>query len=62
MSNHLVTPVLGWWARPTPVAVVDVAESAHVFRVPVADLTDPANRRTAVVRRGAAPTRAPRSS
>jgi 8-oxo-dGTP pyrophosphatase MutT (NUDIX family) len=52
VSNHLVTPVLGWWARPTPVAVVDSAESAHVFRVPVADLTDPANRRTAVVRRG----------
>ncbi|MHA7133146.1 NUDIX hydrolase [Oerskovia turbata] len=52
VSNHLVTPVLGWWARPTPVDVVDAAESAHVFRVPVADLTDPANRRTAVVRRG----------
>ncbi|RXR23188.1 CoA pyrophosphatase [Oerskovia turbata] len=52
VSNHLVTPVLGWWARPTPVAVVDSAESAHVFRVPVADLTDPANRRTAVVHRG----------
>jgi 8-oxo-dGTP pyrophosphatase MutT (NUDIX family) len=52
VSNHLVTPVVAWWARPTPVAVVDSAESAHVFRVPVADLTDPANRRTAVVRRG----------
>ncbi|WP_068707733.1 NUDIX hydrolase [Oerskovia enterophila] len=52
VSNHLVTPVIAWWARPTPVAVVDSAESAHVFRVPVADLTDPANRRTAVVRRG----------
>ncbi|MBD5787665.1 CoA pyrophosphatase [Cellulosimicrobium terreum] len=53
VSNHLVTPVLGWWARPTPVRVVDDAESAHVFRVPVADLLDPRRRRTVTVRRGA---------
>lgn len=52
VSNHVVTPVLGWWARPTPVRVVDVAESAHVFRAPVADLLDPANRFTTVLRRG----------
>jgi 8-oxo-dGTP pyrophosphatase MutT (NUDIX family) len=52
VSNHVVTPVLGWWARPTPVGVVDVAESAHVFRAPVADLLDPANRFTTVLRRG----------
>jgi 8-oxo-dGTP pyrophosphatase MutT (NUDIX family) len=52
VSNHLVTPVLAWWAQPTPVRVVDEAESAHVFRVPVADLVDPARRRTVVVRRG----------
>ncbi|MCP2265719.1 NUDIX hydrolase [Promicromonospora thailandica] len=52
VSNHVVTPVLGWWARPTPVRVVDVAESAHVFRAPVADLLDPANRFTTVMRRG----------
>ncbi|GAA1740166.1 CoA pyrophosphatase [Isoptericola hypogeus] len=52
VSNHLVTPVLGWWARPTPVRVVDHAESAHVFRAPVADLLDPARRVTTVVRRG----------
>jgi 8-oxo-dGTP pyrophosphatase MutT (NUDIX family) len=51
VSNHLVTPVLGWWARPTPVGVVDVAESAHVFRAPVADLVDPAHRVTTVLRR-----------
>ena len=52
VSNHVVTPVLAWWSRPTPVRVVDVAESAHVFRAPVADLLDPANRYTSVVRRG----------
>ena len=43
-SRHLVTPVLGWWRTPSPVRVVDEAESAAVFRAPVADLLDPANR------------------
>lgn len=51
-SGHEVTPVLGWWARPTPVAAVDLAESSDVFRVPVADLLDPASRLTTLVRRG----------
>lgn len=50
-SGHLVTPVLGWWAVPSPVRVVDVAESAVVFRTPVADLLDPRNRYTSVGRR-----------
>ncbi|MDF2580962.1 MAG: coenzyme pyrophosphatase [Microbacterium sp.] len=27
-SQHLVTPVLGWWRHPSPVRVVDEAESA----------------------------------
>lgn len=52
VSDHLVTPVLAWWARPTPVAVVDHGESAEVFRAPVADLVDPALRRTATLTRG----------
>jgi 8-oxo-dGTP pyrophosphatase MutT (NUDIX family) len=43
-SRFVVTPVLAWWARPTPVAAVDAAEVARVVRIPVADLTDPANR------------------
>jgi 8-oxo-dGTP pyrophosphatase MutT (NUDIX family) len=43
-SRHLVTPVLGWWRHPSPVAVVDEAESADVFRAPVADLLSPAHR------------------
>lgn len=50
-SQHLVTPVLGWWRHPSPVRVVDEAESADVFRAPVADLLDPANRGVTVIRR-----------
>ncbi|WP_436407378.1 NUDIX hydrolase [Agromyces litoreus] len=50
-SRHLVTPVLGWWQAPSPVRPVDVAESSAVFRTPVADLLDPANRCTTVLRR-----------
>lgn len=49
VSDHLVVPVLAWWSRPSAVAAVDQRESATVFRAPVADLLDPANRRTAVV-------------
>lgn len=47
VSEFVVTPVLGWWHTPTPVGAVDPAETARVFAVPVADLTDPANRVTA---------------
>lgn len=59
VSNHLVTPVLAWWSRPSPVGVVDVGESAHVFRAPVADLLDPENRRSTVHRRGGTVYRSP---
>lgn len=52
VSNFIVTPVIGWWTRQTPVDVVDYGESAQVFRVPVRDLLDPENRYTAVLRRG----------
>ncbi|MEU5595563.1 CoA pyrophosphatase [Streptomyces sp. NPDC020298] len=48
VSGFVVTPVLGWWRKPSPVGVVDPNETARVFTVPVADLTDPANRATAV--------------
>lgn len=48
VSEFVVTPVLGWWRRPSPVAPVDPAETARVFTVPVAELTDPANRAVAV--------------
>ncbi|MBG6216140.1 8-oxo-dGTP pyrophosphatase MutT (NUDIX family) [Arthrobacter sp. CAN_A6] len=59
VSNFLVTPVLAWWARQTPVAVVSEAESTQVFRVPVGDLLNPSNRRTAVVRRRGSTMRSP---
>lgn len=48
-SRNLVTPVLAWWDRPSAVAAADPAETVDVFRVPVADLVDPAHRVTAVV-------------
>jgi len=44
VSNHLVSPVPAWWTRPSQVAAVDHAETVDVFRVPVADLLDPASR------------------
>lgn len=49
VSNFMVTPVIGWWTLPTPVAAVDTDESTLVVRVPVADLLNPANRHTAAV-------------
>jgi len=59
VSNHLVTPVPAWWTQPSRVAAVDHAETVDVFRVPVADLLDPANRRTTVHRLGATTYRSP---
>lgn len=44
VSNFAVTPVLGWWREPSPVAVVDPAEVASVHRVAIEALTDPRNR------------------
>ncbi|MBL1107017.1 CoA pyrophosphatase [Streptomyces sp. 5-8] len=52
VSGFVVTSVLGWWREPSPVGVVDPKETARVFTVPVSDLTDPANRATAVHPRG----------
>nr|WP_201468650.1 CoA pyrophosphatase [Microbacterium hydrocarbonoxydans] len=50
-SNHVVTPVLGWWRSPSRVAAVDHAETVDVFRVPVAQLLEPANRHTSTIHR-----------
>lgn len=43
-SRFVVTPVLAWWRRVTPVTAVDPAETASVVRVTVRDLADPTNR------------------
>ncbi|CAL9515493.1 putative Nudix hydrolase NudL [Streptomyces sp. enrichment culture] len=48
VSGFVVTPVLGWWHTPSPVAPVDPAETARVFTVPITELSDPANRAMAV--------------
>lgn len=44
VSRFDVTPVLAHWERPTRVWAVDPAETQAVARVPIAHLTDPANR------------------
>ncbi len=43
-SGFVVTPVLGWWRRPSPISAMDPAEVSDVHRVPITELTDPANR------------------
>lgn len=44
VSGFDVTPVVAWWRSPGPVSAADPAEVSSVFRVPVAELADPANR------------------
>ncbi|BFU41917.1 NUDIX hydrolase [Krasilnikovia sp. MM14-A1004] len=44
VSSFLVTPVLAWWHAPHPVHPRQLDEVAHVARLPVAELVDPANR------------------
>ncbi len=51
-SNFAVTPVLGWWSRPTEVSVVSRAEVHAIHRVPIAELVDPAHRITVRMPRG----------
>jgi 8-oxo-dGTP pyrophosphatase MutT (NUDIX family) len=58
-SRYQVTPVLAWWRQPSPVGVVDAAESSSVFRAPVADLLDPAHRGSTVLRRDGEELRGP---
>lgn len=43
-SGFDVTPVVGYWERPTPVRPVDSGETARVARVPMRSLLDPDNR------------------
>ncbi|WP_168207358.1 NUDIX hydrolase [Microlunatus elymi] len=44
ISGYRVTPELGWWRRPSPVTAADPGEVASVHRIPIAELTEPANR------------------
>jgi 8-oxo-dGTP pyrophosphatase MutT (NUDIX family) len=44
VSSFVVTPVLAWWHAPHRVYPRQTAEVAHVARLPVAELVDPANR------------------
>jgi 8-oxo-dGTP pyrophosphatase MutT (NUDIX family) len=44
VSTSVVTPVIGWWAAPSPVRVVDPGEVASVHVVAIDDLVEPANR------------------
>lgn len=43
-SNFVVTPVLAYWRAASAVSVMDPAEVASVHRVPLSELTEPANR------------------
>ncbi len=43
-SGFTVTPVVGWWHRPTAVTPNDPDEVAEVFRAPVRELLAPENR------------------
>jgi 8-oxo-dGTP pyrophosphatase MutT (NUDIX family) len=43
-SGNVVTPVLAWWREPSDVSPADEHEVAAVARVPLRDLTNPANR------------------
>ncbi|GAA4515036.1 MULTISPECIES: NUDIX hydrolase [Nonomuraea] len=43
-SDNRVTPVLGWWHDPCAVHAASPDEVDSVERVPVTELTDPANR------------------
>ncbi|WP_372443050.1 NUDIX hydrolase [Actinomadura barringtoniae] len=45
-SDYRVTPVAAWWREPTEVSPGHPGEVALVSRVPIAELTDPANRLT----------------
>jgi 8-oxo-dGTP pyrophosphatase MutT (NUDIX family) len=43
-SGFIVTPVVGWWHRPTPVRAMIPAEVSAVHRVAIDDLVNPGNR------------------
>lgn len=44
VTGYVVTPILGWWAEPSPVWPQDEAEVASVHRIALAEFSDPAHR------------------
>lgn len=50
-SNHLVTPVVGWWPTPSALQPIDHAETTKLWQVPVIHLLDPTTRFTFVAER-----------
>lgn len=52
VTDYLVNPVLAWWREPSEITAADPIEVARVARIPVRELTDPANRFTATHPRG----------
>ncbi len=44
--NFAVAPVLGYWHHPSPISVTNPREVHAVFRVPLEELLEPANRFT----------------
>lgn len=44
VSGFVVSPVLAWWHTPHPVHARQPEEVARVVRMPISELTDPANR------------------
>lgn len=47
-SGFVVTPIVGWWQRPSPVWACHPEEVAEVVLAPVDHLLDPASRHTVV--------------
>lgn len=47
-NNFAVTTVLGYWPSPRDLVPVDTGEVESIFRAPIAELMDPANRFTIV--------------
>ncbi|WP_240937964.1 CoA pyrophosphatase [Nocardioides sp. JQ2195] len=43
-SNYAVTPVLGWWAEPSPVTNHSIEEVHAIHRVLISDLVEPTHR------------------
>lgn len=48
VTGYNVTPVVGWWHNPGEVHAKSEEEVDRAVRVPIADLTDPANRFSSV--------------